>query len=180
MKVVKKPLSELHSPERNVRLHTDKQLKEFRRSVEMFGQIRPIVVDEGGMILAGNGLFEAIMDNLRVKTPGPRYCHFPKRDDYGAGYFSGLLSERLTYNEKNARHPWQWEKIPGHERNEALDCRNYAMAAFEVLPKNLDAIDRQIQAARGKAVGPPTDKAVAPAPAVRRSRVRKTSRMEEW
>ncbi len=60
MKVVKRPLSDLHPPERNVRLHTDKQLKEFRRSVEMFGQIRPIVVDEGGTILAGNGLFEAM------------------------------------------------------------------------------------------------------------------------
>lgn len=60
MKVVKKPLSDLHPPERNVRLHTDKQLKELRRSVEMFGQIRPIVIDEGGTILAGNGLFEAI------------------------------------------------------------------------------------------------------------------------
>ena len=60
MKVVKKPLSELRSPERNVRLHTEKQLKEFRRSVGMFGQIRPIVVDEGGIILAGNGLFEAM------------------------------------------------------------------------------------------------------------------------
>ena len=122
-----------------------------------------------------------IMDNLRVKTPGPRYCHFPKRDDYGAGYFSGLLSERLTYNEKNARHPWKWEKIPGHERNEALDCRNYAMAAFEVLPKNLDAIDRKIQAARGKAVDLSAGKATVPAPAAaRRSRVKKTSRMEEW
>lgn len=122
-----------------------------------------------------------IMDNLRVKSPGPRYCHFPKRDDYGAGYFSGLLSERLTYNEKNARHPWKWEKIPGHERNEALDCRNYAMAAFEVLPKNLDAIDRNIQAARGKAVDLSAGKATVPAPAAaRRSRVKKTSRMEEW
>lgn len=60
MKVVKKSLSDLHPPERNVRLHTDKQLKEFRRSVEMFGQIRPIVIDEGGTILAGNGLFEAM------------------------------------------------------------------------------------------------------------------------
>lgn len=60
MKVVKKSLSELRPPERNVRLHTDKQLKEFRRSVEMFGQIRPIVIDEGGTILAGNGLFEAM------------------------------------------------------------------------------------------------------------------------
>lgn len=61
MKVTKKPLAELHPPERNIRMHTDKQLKEFRRSVEMFGQIRPIVVDEGGTILAGNGLFETLL-----------------------------------------------------------------------------------------------------------------------
>lgn len=61
MKVVKKPLSELRRPERNVRMHTDKQLKEFRRSVEMFGQIRPIVVDEDGVILAGNGLYETLL-----------------------------------------------------------------------------------------------------------------------
>ncbi len=60
MKVTKKHLSELHPPERNVRLHTEKQMKEFRRSVEMFGQIRPIVIDEGGTILAGNGLYEAM------------------------------------------------------------------------------------------------------------------------
>ena len=36
---------------------------------------------------------EVIMDNLRVQTPGAKYCHFPKRDDYGSGYFTGLLSE---------------------------------------------------------------------------------------
>ena len=61
MKVTKKPLSDLRRPERNVRMHTDKQLKEFRRSVEMFGQIRPIVVDEAGVILAGNGLYETLL-----------------------------------------------------------------------------------------------------------------------
>lgn len=61
MNVTRKPLSELRRPERNVRMHTDKQLKEFRRSVEMFGQIRPIVVDEAGVILAGNGLYETLL-----------------------------------------------------------------------------------------------------------------------
>lgn len=61
MNVTRKLLSELHRPERNVRMHTDKQLKEFRRSVEMFGQIRPIVVDEAGVILAGNGLYEMLL-----------------------------------------------------------------------------------------------------------------------
>ena len=60
MKVVRKKLAELHRSERNVRIHSDKQLAEFRRSIEMFGQIRPIVIDEGGTILAGNGLYEAL------------------------------------------------------------------------------------------------------------------------
>lgn len=68
MKVTKKLLAELHPPERNVRMHTDKQLKEFRRSVEMFGQIRPIVIDEGGTILAGNGLFETLRSMGRTEA----------------------------------------------------------------------------------------------------------------
>ncbi len=61
MKLITKKLSALKRPERNVRMHTDKQLNEFRRSVEMFGQIRPIVIDEDGVILAGNGLYETLL-----------------------------------------------------------------------------------------------------------------------
>lgn len=60
MKVVKKRLDELKKPERNIRLHTDKQIREFRRSIEMFGQIRPVVIDEEGTILAGNGLVDTL------------------------------------------------------------------------------------------------------------------------
>ena len=68
MNVTRKLLSELRRPERNVRMHTDKQLKEFRRSIEMFGQIRPIVVDEDGVILAGNGLYETILSMGRTEA----------------------------------------------------------------------------------------------------------------
>ncbi len=53
-------LSELIQPEKNVRIHTEQQLKEFERSVRMFGQIRPLVVDEKNLILAGNGLYETM------------------------------------------------------------------------------------------------------------------------
>lgn len=60
MKIIKKPLDQLKAPERNIRLHSDKQLTEFKRSVEMFGQIRPIVIDETNTILAGNGLAETL------------------------------------------------------------------------------------------------------------------------
>lgn len=61
MKVTKMKLADLKKPEKNVRIHTEQQIKEFRRSVEMFGQIRPIVVDENNVILAGNGLYDTLI-----------------------------------------------------------------------------------------------------------------------
>lgn len=60
MNIVTKPLSELHAMEKNIRRHTEKQLKEYVRSIEMWGQLKPAVVDENGMVLAGNGLVEAL------------------------------------------------------------------------------------------------------------------------
>lgn len=60
MKIVKKPITELRPMEKNVRRHTDKQLKEYVRSIEMFGVIKPLVVDETGLILTGNGLYFAL------------------------------------------------------------------------------------------------------------------------
>lgn len=87
---------------------------------------------------------QLIMDNLRVQSPGSKYCHFPRRDDYGPTYFKGLLSERLVYKNGH-KHPWQWEKIPGHERNEPLDCRDYANAAKKAASPDMDAIERRLK-----------------------------------
>lgn len=61
MEVITMKLAELVKPEKNVRIHTEQQLKEFQRSVEMFGQIRPIVIDENNIILAGNGLYDTLV-----------------------------------------------------------------------------------------------------------------------
>lgn len=68
MDVVTKPLSELREIAKNVRKHTDKQLKEYVRSLQMFGQIKPIVIDEHGEIIAGNGLYAAL------KSMGAETC----------------------------------------------------------------------------------------------------------
>lgn len=61
MKQLTMKLKDLVRPERNIRIHTEKQLAEFERSVRMFGQIRPIVIDENNIILAGNGLYETLL-----------------------------------------------------------------------------------------------------------------------
>lgn len=61
MEIITMKLADLVKPEKNVRIHTEQQLKEFQRSVKMFGQIRPIVVDENNVILAGNGLYDTLI-----------------------------------------------------------------------------------------------------------------------
>lgn len=61
MEITKIELEKLVKPEKNVRIHTKHQLKEFERSIQMFGQIRPVVIDENNVILAGSGLYDTLV-----------------------------------------------------------------------------------------------------------------------
>ena len=87
----------------------------------------------------------AIMGALKVQEPGPKYCHFPNNPDagYDVAYFNGLLSEKLEPVKTKKGVSWQWVKLPGHNRNEALDCRDYANAAFRILDPDMDAVERR-------------------------------------
>jgi len=62
MKVKTAKLSTLKPLERNPRKHGAIQIRELKRSLEKFGQIRPIVIDETNTVLAGNGLYIAMVD----------------------------------------------------------------------------------------------------------------------
>lgn len=53
-------ISELLENPNNTRIHTERQIKEFSKSIEKFGVVRPIVVDENNMILIGHGLKKAL------------------------------------------------------------------------------------------------------------------------
>lgn len=88
-----------------------------------------------------------IMGALKVQEPGPKYCHFPKGIDrgYDNAFFNGLLSEKLEMRTERGRTRWAWVKLPGHERNEALDCRNYALAALRVLDPDMDKVEDRLR-----------------------------------
>ena len=90
---------------------------------------------------------EAIMSNVRVQEPGAKYCHFPRGESYGydSYYFNGLLSEKLELTQTKRGNSWAWVKIPGHERNEALDCRNYALGGFRIINPDMEAVERRLK-----------------------------------
>lgn len=86
---------------------------------------------------------EKIMSAVKVQEPGARYCHYPIQEEkgYNLDYFNGLLSEKMVYSGGK----WKWEKLDGHKRNEALDCRNYANAGFRIVNPNLDSIEEKLR-----------------------------------
>lgn len=60
MKITTAKIADLKHPEKNVRIHSEQQIRELKRSLEKFGQTRALVVDENNTILIGNGLYEAM------------------------------------------------------------------------------------------------------------------------
>ena len=85
-----------------------------------------------------------IMSDAAIEEPGPNYMHFPI--DYKAGYdmeyFKGLISERLEIHRRNGKGVAVWEQY--YERNEPLDCRNYARAAYRYFHWRFDELERYI------------------------------------
>jgi len=68
-----------------------------------------------------------IYNQLRVETPGPGFAHFP--EEYDAEFFKQLTSEEIRtkfFHGKAALYFF----LPKGRRNEALDCRAYALAAL--------------------------------------------------
>ena len=84
---------------------------------------------------------ELLFARLKIDEPGPGYCHFPI--DRGEEYFRMLTAEKKVLRYFKGRPKREWVKT--RQRNEALDCRVYAMAALQLMGINIEAVAKQQQ-----------------------------------
>lgn len=84
---------------------------------------------------------------LRLREPGPGYCHFPIGEAHEEEYFRQLTAERrvIRYSKGFPRAEWV---LPSGRRNEALDCRVYATAALYLLDPEFEVIARKLERRR--------------------------------
>lgn len=87
---------------------------------------------------------EAILYSTGIEKPGPRYMHFPQetRSGYDLEFFRGLISEKMVIIRRGGKNLISWEKT--YERNEPLDCRNYARAAYKYFNWNFDRYEQAL------------------------------------
>lgn len=114
---------------------------------------------------------DLIYSRLRISEPGPGYCHFPAA--YDEEYFEQLTAERVVTKYSRGFPVRVWEKVK--KRNEALDRRVYAMAAFEIANVNMEAVERRLH---GKAER--QESAEKPRTITREARKPAKSRPQGW
>lgn len=83
---------------------------------------------------------DALHARLALIEPGPGCVHFPVSPELGFSdeYFRQLTAEILVRRRRGNVLVESWQKI--RDRNEALDCAVYALAALELLHPDLDAL----------------------------------------
>jgi phage terminase large subunit GpA-like protein len=84
---------------------------------------------------------ELIFARLKITEEGAGYCHFPI--ERSEEYFRMLTSEKKVTRYFKGRPRREWVKV--RQRNEALDCRVYALAALQLMGLNLDNLAKQAQ-----------------------------------
>jgi len=87
-------------------------------------------------------LKDIVFGRLRIKEPGQGFCHFPKR--YGADYYKGLTAEEVRVKYNKGFPVREWHKKSESIRNEPLDCRVYATAAYISLDLNMEQLAQVI------------------------------------
>lgn len=91
----------------------------------------------------------SIMQRLKIKQPGPKYCHFPEDEEkgYDQMYFKGLISEKQVIRKSKGQIITVWENIASDKRNEPLDLRVYNLAALQLLKPNFEALEKRLKEA---------------------------------
>lgn len=104
----------------------------------------------------------ALMARLSLIDPGPGRVHFPAADAQGFSdeYFRQLTAEVAERRRRGNVVKLTWKKT--RERNEALDCAVYALAALELIHPDLDALASATRAAADRAETPAATAAPMP------------------
>ena len=77
---------------------------------------------------------DVVYGRLKIKDEGAGYCHFPAH--YDDEFFRQVTAEPRIEKYHKGYLRREWRKV--RARNEALDCRVYALAAYVLLNVNIN------------------------------------------
>jgi len=87
---------------------------------------------------------DVVYSRLKIQDEGAGYCHFPAH--YDDEFFRQLTAEQRIEKYHKGYLKREWRKV--RARNEALDCRVYALAAYALLNVNINQLSNRFKKPR--------------------------------
>lgn len=141
MKIISLPVESLVHPKRNVRRHPEKQINELVKSVQQFGQTRPVVVDETNTILAGNGLVMALAKLGIEKASVMRVSGLSDKDKKKL-----MLSDNRIFELAAADSEIQMDFLREIAIDGDLEVPGFDKEVLEMLMADSERIDEEVSA----------------------------------
>ncbi len=102
MEIERLPLKELIPYRNNAKKHPQYHVDQIKRSIEQFGNIDPIAIDENNMILEGHGRYLALKALGVLEVPVIRINHLSAEEK--KAYI-------LAHNQLTLNHPMRWHLL---------------------------------------------------------------------
>ncbi len=138
--VILRRLAGLKPIEDNIRSHPQPQIDEYIRSLEKFGQVKPMVIDENDTILIGNGMHKALTqmgrrDAYAIKIEGLTETEKRKL----------MMSDNKIYELGIIDNEVLTEILAGLGKKGVYDVPGYREDVLKSLFSSLEAMDDKIQ-----------------------------------
>lgn len=141
MKTTTVKLKDLVPMENNIRIHTYKQIEELIKSIELFGQIRPIVIDDKNTVLAGHGLLEALIQMGYEEGQALVMKGLKESDKKKL-----MLADNKIYELGNTNYDAMLAVLAEiNLEGESLDIPGYDIEVLESLLADADDIDEELK-----------------------------------
>lgn len=128
MKIIEIELDKLKPFKNNPRKHTDEQIEQIAKSIEEFGFLNPILVDEKNTILAGHGRYMASKTINLESVPVVKAENLSKEQKQALVIADNKIASNSTWDENLL-----WNQI--RELNEkGFDLNILAFEEMEILP----------------------------------------------
>jgi ParB-like chromosome segregation protein Spo0J len=102
------PLSSIKGNPNNAREHDRKQLAKLARSIQNFGFITPVVVDETGELLCGHARVSAARELNIQAIPAVRACHLSESQKRAFVLADNRLAELASWNATSLKRELQF------------------------------------------------------------------------
>ena len=98
--VVRMPIADLKPDARNPRTHSKRQIEQIAASIDEFGFVNPILIDERNQIIAGHGRLAAAQLLGLDPVPAIRLCHLTEAQKRALALADNKLAENAGWNEE--------------------------------------------------------------------------------